>query len=144
MYRSILEAPHFHLCFSYLQKFEAILHEYQNIPQISKREILISNDSVFVEQFNMRYQNEYGGITNGEMTYVYVKTESGLSYALEDYFQNYNKKFIMCMADVFNRAPKGKYSETWDVGDPALIPKVNYPATTPEELEKISLPSYSS
>ena len=26
----------------------------------------------------------------------------------------------MCMADVFNRAPKGKYSETWDVGDPAL------------------------
>jgi len=40
------------------------------------------------------------------------------------------------MADVFNRAPKGKYSETWDVGDPALIPKVNYPATTPEELGK--------
>ena len=131
-----MEAPRFHLCFSYLQKFEAISHEYQNIPQISKREILISNDSVFVEQFNMRYQNEYGGITNGEMTYVYVKTESGLSYALEDYFQNYNKKFIMCMADVFNRAPKGKYSETWDVGDPALIPKVNYPATTPEELGK--------
>ena len=112
-----MEAPRFHLCFSYLQKFEAISHEYQNIPQISKREILISNDSVFVEQFNMRYQNEYGGITNGEMTYVYVKTESGLSYALEDYFQNYNKKFN----------PQGKLS-----------------ATTPEELEKISLPSYSS
>ena len=95
-------------------------HEWQNAPQMSEREVLIANDSVFVEQFKMRYQNEYGGITNGEMTYVYIKTDSGLSYALEDYSQNHNKKFIMCMAEVFNRAPKGKYGDTWDVGDPEL------------------------
>ncbi len=95
-------------------------HDYQNQPQISEREVLIANDSVFVEQFKMRYQNEYGGITNGEMTYVFVKSGLGLQYALEDYSENHNKKFIMSMAEVYNRSPKGKYKQNWDVGDPDL------------------------
>lgn len=92
----------------------------QNQPQISEREVLIANDSVFVEQFKMRYQNEYGGITNGEMTYVFVMSDFGLQYALEDYSENHNKKFIMSMAEVYNRSPKGKYKQNWDVGDPDL------------------------
>jgi hypothetical protein len=95
-------------------------HEWQNTPQISERDVLIANDSLYVEQFKMRYQNEFGGISNGEITYVYVKTEYGLKYAVEDYAKNHNQKFIMCMADVYNRAPKGKYPMDWDVDDPLL------------------------
>lgn len=93
---------------------ECFPHEWQNQPVVSDVEVLINDDSTYVEQFKMRYQNEFGGISNGKITYVYINDSGKLRHAVYDYSQNNNYKFIMAMAEVYNRN-KDKYPQTWDM-----------------------------
>lgn len=93
---------------------ECFPHDWQNQPSVSEVEVLINDDSTYVEQFKMRYQNEFGGISDGKITYVYINDNGMLRHAVFDYSQNNNYKFIMAMAEVYNHN-KDKYPQTWDL-----------------------------
>lgn len=79
-------------------------HDWNSKPTISERDTVVNSDSTFVMQFKMKYLNEFGGWSNGKFCYVYTESGNyGAMYALKDYSQNNNRKFILVAADLYNR-----------------------------------------
>lgn len=74
-------------------------HGYNEKPEITDYEIVMNDDSLYWAEFKMKYQNEFGGWSNGEFNYIYVLEYDGTPKSgIRDYSKDFNSKFSMTLA----------------------------------------------
>ena len=83
-------------------------HGFDAQPVLSEYEVIQNDDSLYWSQFNMKYQNQFGGFSNGKFEFIYVlgslSGNKPFSAGLVNLTDNDRRKFTWTLIELENIA----------------------------------------